>query len=112
MDLWLAFDFLIGSGLLAGLIVAVTRMRSARVTARRDGGPGGARRAGRGDREVAVLMTFGPALVLLAFFTVTYIRSANQVISSPTRAQVTGTWVGELITCTARLLHRDVHQVR
>jgi hypothetical protein len=44
----------------------------------------------------AVLWTFGAGLVLLVFFTRAHFETgANRVIGSPTRAQVTGTWVGD-----------------
>jgi hypothetical protein len=53
-------------------------------------------------RAVAVHWALGPALVLLVFvgfggfFVVTHFNSgANQVVGSPTRAQVTGTWGGD-----------------
>ena len=71
------------------------RIRSAKVIAGKKGGPAIARRVGRIDRVVAALATFGSALALLAFFNVAYFTSANRVIGSPTRAQVTGTWMGD-----------------
>jgi hypothetical protein len=95
MDILVIFDVLIGGGLIAGLIAAVTRMRSARVIAGQDGTPATARRVRRIDHAVTALCTFGSALALLTFVNVTYFKSANQVIGSPTRAQVTGTWVGD-----------------
>jgi hypothetical protein len=96
MDILVIFDFLIGGGLIAGLIAAATRMRSARVIAGQGGSPAPARRVRRSDRAVAALWTFGAALVLLTFFNVAYFKpGANQVIGSPTRAQVTGTWGGD-----------------
>jgi hypothetical protein len=95
MDILVIFDFLIGGGLIAGLIAA-TRMGSPRVIAGQDDSPATAKRVRRSDRAVAVLWTFGAALVLLIFFNVAYFKSgANQVTGSPTRAQVTGTWVGD-----------------
>jgi hypothetical protein len=90
------FDFFIGGGLIVGLIAAATRISSVRVIAGQNGSPATARRVRRSDRAVAVLWTFGTALVLLVFFNVAYFKSGiNQVIGSPTRAQVTGTWVGD-----------------
>lgn len=50
----------------------------------------------RGGRAVAVLLTLGAALVLLVFVVVAHVRAgAGQVVGSPTRAQVTGTWGGD-----------------
>jgi hypothetical protein len=94
MDILVIFDFFIGGGLIAGLIAAATRMRSARVIAGQDGSLATARRAGRSGRVVAFLSTFGSALALIVFFNVAYFKTANRVIGSLTRAQVTGTWVG------------------
>jgi hypothetical protein len=52
--------------------------------------------AARG-RSRTVLWALGAALtVLVVFFSVAHVRSgANHVVGSPTRAQVTGTWVGD-----------------
>jgi hypothetical protein len=47
------------------------------------------------DRAVAALCTFGSVLALLTFVNVTYFKTANHVIGSPTRAEVTGTWIGD-----------------
>jgi hypothetical protein len=94
MVILVTFDFLIGGGLIAGLVAAATRMRSARVLAGKDGNLATARRVGRSGRVVAVLSTVGSVLALLVFVNVVYFKSANRVIGSPTRAQVTGTWVG------------------
>ena len=92
------FDLLIGGGLIAGLIaaaVAAVRLRSARVTAGENGGPaaGRVRRTG----AVTILWIFGAALALLVLFNVAYFNGfgTNPVIGSPTRTQVTGTWVGD-----------------
>jgi len=63
--------------------------------------------AGAGRKNVvAALWTVGVALVPLVFFVVTQ-PGANQVVGSPTRAQVIGTWGGDyglgLVPCrTAR----------
>jgi hypothetical protein len=73
------FDLLIGGGLIAGLIVSlVARVR-------------------RGTGSVAVPAVFGAALALLVLLNVVYFNGfgTDPVISSPTRAQVTGTWVGD-----------------
>lgn len=93
------FDLLIGGGLIAGLIaaaVAAVRLRSARVTAAGYGGPAAAGRVRR-TGAVTVLWTFGAALALLVLFNVAYFNgfSSDPVIDSPTRTQVTGTWVGD-----------------
>src|SRR5215472_8218038 len=96
MDILVFFDFLIGGGLIAGLIAAATRIRSARVIARQKGSPATARPVRRSDRAVAVRWTFAAALVLLIFANVAHFKpGANHVVGSPTRAQVTGTWTGD-----------------
>ena len=52
-------------------------------------------KAGR-TNAVPALCALGAAVVLLAFFIATHFKpGANQVVGSPTRAQVTGTWVGD-----------------
>ncbi len=69
---------------------------SAGVIAGQDGRPATARRVRRGGRAVGVLGALGAVLVLLVFFLVVHFRSGgNQVVGSPTRAQVTGTWGGD-----------------
>jgi hypothetical protein len=96
MDTWLTFDLFIGGVLIAGLAIAAFRMPSARVIAGQDGSPATSGRARLSlDRAVTIVLPLGSVLALLAFFTVTYVRSANQVIGSPTRAQVTGHWIGD-----------------
>lgn len=88
MDGWVIFDFIIGGGLILGLIAAV------RIRASKNGGPAGARR--RRSTSRAVLWTLGAALIAFVFFNVTYFRpGANHVVGSPTHAQVTGTWAGD-----------------
>jgi hypothetical protein len=94
MDIPVLCAFLIGGGLVVGLIAAAARIRSSRVVAGQNGNPDTVGRARRNAR--AVLWVFGAALVLLIFFNRAYFETgANQVIGSPTRAQVTGTWVGD-----------------
>lgn len=93
------FDFLIGGGLIVGLIaaaIAAARRRSAQVIVGENGSPATARRV-RGTGAVAVLWAFGAALALLVLFNVAYFNGfgTDPVIGSPTRAQVTGTWVGD-----------------
>ena len=89
------FDVLIGGGLIAGLIAA-TWTRSARAITRHNHGPATARRGRRSDRAVVALWTPGAALVLLVVYNLVHFHpGANQVIGSPTRTQVTGTWVGD-----------------
>lgn len=89
------FDFLIGGGLIVGLIAAARR-RSAKVIVGENGSPATARRV-RGTGAVAVLWAFGAALALLVLFNVAYFNGfgTDPVIGSPTRARVTGTWVGD-----------------
>ena len=94
-DIVAIFDFLIGGGLIAGLLAA-TRTRSTRVITGQNDTPATARRGRRSDRAVVALWTLGAALVLLVVYNLVYFNSgANQVIGSPTRAQVTGTWDGD-----------------
>jgi hypothetical protein len=93
------FDLLAGGGLIAGLItaaVAAVRMRSARVIARENGGRAAAGRVRR-TGAVTALWIFGAALVLLVLFNVLYFNGfgTDPVLGSPTRAQVTGTWIGD-----------------
>lgn len=93
------FDLLVGSGLIAGLIaaaVAAVRLRSARVIARENGGQAPAGRVRR-TGAVTVLWAFGAALVLLVLLNVAYFNGfgTDPVIGSPTRTQVTGTWIGD-----------------
>jgi hypothetical protein len=94
MDTLILFDFLIGGGLIVGLIAAAARMRSASVIAGQNGSPATVRRVRRNAR--AALWTFGAALVLLIFFNKAHFKiGADQVIGSPTRAQVSGSWGGD-----------------
>lgn len=73
------FDFLLGGGLIAGLIFSL----AARVL--------------RGAGSVAVPAVFGAGLALLVVLNVAYFNGfgTDPVIGSPVRAQVTGTWVGD-----------------
>jgi hypothetical protein len=96
MDTSVVFDFLVGSGLIAGLIAVDTRMRAAMIIAGQGGGPAAAGRVRRSYG--AVLWTFSAALTLLAFVSLEYFYlqpRANHVIGSPTLSQVTGTWAGD-----------------
>jgi hypothetical protein len=92
MGSWVIFDFLIGGGLIVGLIAATT-LRLASANRERPGA-----RRGRGTSR-AVLWTLGAALTVLVLFNVAFFRpGANHIVGSPTRAQVTGTWVGDYST--------------
>lgn len=90
------FDFLIGGGLIVGLIAALLGPSRVMIVGE-NGGPATARRVRRSAGAVAVLWTFGAALAALVLFNVAYFNGfgTDPVIGSPTRAQVTGTWVGD-----------------
>jgi hypothetical protein len=78
-----------------GLIVSAARIRSANVFAGRSGRPVTAGFTRRRLRAFGALCALG-ALALSAFFLVAHFsRAVNQVVRSPTRAQVVGTWVGD-----------------
>jgi hypothetical protein len=90
------FDFMLGGGLIVGLIVATCLLRPRRRTAGEHSGPTAAR-VPRNRGGVVVLCALGAALVLLVLFNVAYFNGfgTDPVIGTPTRAQVTGTWVGD-----------------
>lgn len=91
------FNLLVGGSLIVGLIaaaIAAVRQCSAMVMT---GENGGMATTGRAQRTAAVtlLWTFGAALALLVLFNVAYFNGTDPVIGSPTRTQVTGTWIGD-----------------
>jgi hypothetical protein len=69
---------------------------SARIVAEADSSPATIRRGHRGGRAARTCWALGAALLLLVFLLVAHFKhGSNQVVGSPTRAQVTGTWGGD-----------------
>jgi hypothetical protein len=92
------FDLLIGGGLVVGFIgclIVIAWPRLARLVGGQDGGAAAVR---RGRRRVGLgAAAYVVALALLFLFNVAYFNGfgTDPVIGLPTRAQVTGTWVGD-----------------